>query len=193
MNLEWFKQHKLATGVIVVAGLIVLYVVSKKSSSSSSGLAGIVAGEQQGQLQMAQLNAQLSASSNQTSAQLEAEQIAANAQTQHEQDQLVSSILGTQLVYGNQSKVLEEEINARQNELTTLAPEIQGLITDIPHEKGHNLVQQSEVNALALLLGETNPNILPGAGGLPSVTQSGPSSSFGINIPGLGSVGVSGF
>lgn len=183
-NFAWIKEHKVAVAGIVLGALVVIYLARKGGSSSGGGgIYDVLQSQQQGQLQMAQLNAQLAAQGNQTQAQLEATQISANAQQAHDQDQAASTIA----LYGLQGHLYEEVLHSQEEEQKALLPSIEKIISVNPNSlKGNNLVQQTLQNELALLLTRGGA-----AGSLPPVTQSGSSQNFGINIPGFGSLGIS--
>ena len=190
-NLAWIKQHKAIVAGIVLGGLVLIYLAKRSSVGSSSGAGNFLAAQQQGQLQMAQLNAQLSAQGDATHSQLESQLIAYNAEQQHSQDQIAGEIA----LYGLQHKLQSESIAASEAERAALLPSIKKLLDFSASGKlaGHNLEQQTITNELALLLasgGYSNPNSI--AGSLPPVTQSGQSAGFNINIPGIGSLGVGG-
>jgi hypothetical protein len=200
-DLDYIKKHKVAVGAVVVGALVIIYLVSKNSGSSSSGVASVLAQQNQGQLQMAQLNAQLTAQGNQTQAQLEAEQISAGAQQQQEQDQTAASIVASQLGYNSENTIAGSEISAiEQQQSNLLGPE-----TTLADElasgslAGHTAEQQSIENALALLLSEggglgSNSGLLGAAGGLPPVYSPGGTSNTGVGItlPGIGNLGLYG-
>lgn len=185
-NLAWIKQHKGIVAGIIFGAVVFIYLARRSSGgSASSGVAGALAQTQQGQLQMAQLNAQLSAQGNQTQAQLEAEQISTNAQTQQAQDQAAGQIA----LAGLQGHLYEEIISAHTAEENALLPSIEKIINVDPKSlRDHSAVAQALQNELALLLTRGSA-----AGSLPP-TYTGPTqgTSFGISIPGLGSLGVGG-
>lgn len=181
-NFAWIKEHKAAVAGIVLGALVIIYLArSKSGGSGGGGVYDVLASQQQGQLQMAQLNAQLSAQGNQTQAQLEAERISANAQTQHDQDQAASTIA----LYGLQGHLYEENLHSQDEELKALMPSIQKIINVNPKSlEGHQGVQQTLIDELELLLsrGQAQP---------PSViTGQSQQTGFGISIPGFGSLGV---
>jgi hypothetical protein len=184
INLAWIKEHKAIVAGLVFGTIALIYLARRSSGSgSSSGVAGVLQSAQQGQLQMAQLNAQLSAQGNQTQAQLEAEQISANAQQQHDQDQAAATIA----LYGLQGHLYEEQLNAQTSEQQALLPLEQQLVST-KGLAGHNALQQTIENELALLLTRGSA-----AGSLPpSYTGGSSGTNFGISIPGFGSLGVSG-
>jgi hypothetical protein len=201
-DLDYIKKHKVAVGAVVVGALVIIYLVSKNSgSNSSSGISSVLAQQNQGQLQMAQLNAQLTAQGNQTQAQLEAEQISAGAQQQQEQDQTAASIVAAQLGYNSENTIAGSEISAiEQQQSNLLGPET-SLADELASGSlaGHTAEQQSIENALALLLSEggglgSNSSLLSAAGGLPSVYNPGGTSSTGVGItlPGIGNLGLYG-
>lgn len=186
LNLAWIKQHKAAVAGIVLGALVLIYLVSKRSSSAGSGVAGVLQSAQQGQLQMAQLNAQLSAQGDQTNAQLEATQISANAQNQHDQDQAASSIA----LYGLQGHLYEDAINAQEAQNAALLPLEQSIIKESTPGAlaGRPNVQQTLENELALLLTRGSAS-----GSLPSSIGGGSTNTgFSLSIPGIGGLSVGG-
>lgn len=184
MNFAWIKAHKGIVAGVVLGALVLIYIVSKRNASAGSGLGGALQSAQQGQLQMAQLNAQLAAQGDQTQAQLESQQIAANAQAQHDQDAAASQIA----LYGLQGHLYEEQLNAYTSEQTNLFPLEEKILNTNPTSLfGHTAEQQTLQNELALLLTQGRA-----AGSLPpSYTGATPGTSFGVSIPGFGTVGVS--
>jgi len=189
-DLEYFKKHKAVTGAIVVGALVIVYMIHKSGSSSSSGgVAGVLAQQQQGQLQMAQLNAQLSAQGDQTQAQLQAEQIAAGTQQTQAQDQIAGQIVAAQLGYNSQNTQAEEYFNAvqqRQAQLLPLESTLSNMLSS-GNLAGHEAEQQSILNALELFLSGGSASGLP-----PVYSPQGSNTGFSLNIPGLGSLGLSG-
>jgi hypothetical protein len=191
-NLAWIKEHKFVVAGIILGGFVLIYFVKKNNANSSSGVAGVLAQQNAGQLQMAQLNAQLSAQGQQTQAQLESQQISAQTQQQQEQDQVASQIA----LYGLQGSLEEKALVAQQAQQSSLLPLEQELINYSGSGKlsGHPQVQQTIENELALLLAEGgggNPSFLGGAGGLPPI-QPGSGGGLNLTIPGLGSLGYGG-
>jgi hypothetical protein len=182
-NLAWIKEHKAIVAGVVLVTIGIIYLAKKSGSSSSSGVAGVLQSQQQGQLQMAQLNAQLSAQGDQTNAQLEAQQISANAQTQHDHDTAAAQIA----LYGLQGHLYEDALAAQVSEQQSLLP-LETSLINTKGLSGHTGLQQTIQNELALLLTRGSA-----AGSLPSVAGSGGSGvGFTLNIPGLGSLGVGG-
>ncbi|HXT74613.1 MAG TPA: hypothetical protein VN785_12240 [Candidatus Angelobacter sp.] len=187
MNLEFLKKHKYAAAGGAIALFLIIYLLMRNSSSSSGGgLAGAIASQNQGQLQMAQLNAQLSAQSEQTQAQLASQEFAAQTSAQAQQDQLAAQLAGTLIPQQFQSQLYERELTAQaqtQNELLPL--EQQALAISKQGSRA-----QTGQNELALLLSETNPSIVYGAGSLPvqgaGTGGSGSGFSFGLGPLKLG-------
>lgn len=180
MNLEWLKKHKYAAVAGAVVLLVLLVVMFRRNSSGSSGLVGAITSQNQGQLQMAQLNAQLSAQSEQTQAQLAAQEFGAQTQLQEQQTQLAGQVAGTILPIQFQSQLYEEELKAAEVHQQDILPlEQQALAIS----KQGNRAQTGQ-NLLALLEGIPSTGLpVQGAG-----TTS--PSALGLNIPGLGSVGL---
>jgi hypothetical protein len=182
-NLAWVKQHKAVVAGVVFGAIVLIYIARRSSGSSSSGVASALQSQQAGQLQMAQLNAQLSAQGDQTQAQLEAEQISTNAQTQQSQDQAAGQIA----LYGLQGHLYEEELNAQETEQQALLP-LETQLVNTKGLSGHPNLQQTIENELALLLTRGSAS-----GSLPSsIGGSGSGTGFNLNIPGFGSLGVGG-
>jgi hypothetical protein len=172
VNFEWLKKHPYVAAAGGLVLLIVFYLIFRSSSSSSgSSLTSAISQQNQGQLQMAELNAQLSSQSDQEQAQLAASEYDTQASEQEEQDQTAGA-LAEELV----PEELESTLGSQE-----LADEY-GLA-----EQGVNLTMlggsgqtgQDVRNAGLTILGEAL-----GEGG----TTSAPSSSGGININ-LGSLG----
>lgn len=185
LNFAWIKQHKAIVAGIVLGALVIIYLASKRGGSSS-GVAGVLESAQQGQLQMAQLNAQLSEQGHQTDAQLESVQIQANAQNQHDTDAAATQIA----LAGLQGHLYEDVLKAHQEEEAALLPSIEKIIGVNPKTLfGHTAEQQTLENELALLLtrgaaaGNLPPSYYPNSGG---------GTSFGVSIPGFGSFGIQG-
>jgi hypothetical protein len=187
-NLSWIKEHKGIVAGVVLGAVLLIYIAKKSGGSSSdSGVAGALQSQQAGQLQMAQLNAQLSAQGQQTQAQLEAEQISTNAQSQSSQDQAAEQIA----LYGLQGSLYNNQLNAEVSEQQSLEPLEQQILSVSPSSLyGHTAEQQTLENELALLL--TRGQV---AGNLPATYapgSGGSGSGFTLNIPGLGNLGVGG-
>jgi hypothetical protein len=187
-NLAWVKQHKGIVAGIVFGAIVLIYLAKRSggSSDASGGVAGALQSQQAGQLQMAQLNAQLSAQGQQTQAQLEAEQISTSAQTQQAQDQEAGQIA----LYGLQGHLYEDQLNAESSEQQSLLPLEQQILNEGTPKalSGHPNVQQTLENELALLLTRGSAS-----GSLPSsIGGNSAGTGFALNIPGLGSLGVSG-
>jgi hypothetical protein len=186
-NLAWIKEHKGIVAGVVLGAILLIYIAKRSGgTSASSGVAGALQAQQAGQLQMAQLNAQLSAQGNQTQAQLEAEQISTNAQQQSTQDQSAEQIA----LYGLQGHLYEDQLNAQVSEQQSLLPLEEKILSVNPSSLyGHTAEQQTLENELALLL--TRGSV---AGNLPATYApgSGGSAGFTLNIPGLGNLGVGG-
>lgn len=150
MNLEWLKKHKAAAIAGGVVALLVLYVLFRNSSSSSNSLNSAIAQQNQGQEQMAELNAQESAQEEQTQAELAGQEYQTQASVQEEQDQtagaLASQIIPDQL----EESLYGEEIGAQEQEQENLLPDINEALQI--STQGNRAV--TGVNELGLLLGE---------------------------------------
>jgi len=182
LNLAWVKEHKAAVAGIVLGALVLIYL-ARRGGSSSSGVAGVLQSAQAGQLQMAQLNAQLSAQGDQTNAQLEAAQIAANAQIEHDRDAAAGQIA----LYGLQGHLYEDALKAQEAEQTALLP-LETHLIDTKGLAGRPNLQQTIENELALLLTQGKA-----AGSLPSsIGGSSPGAGFSLSIPGIGGLSVGG-
>lgn len=160
MNLEWLKKHKAAAiGGGVLALLIVYLLFRNSGASSSNSLGSAIAQQNQGQLQMAELNAQESAQSSQVQAELAASEYSTQAQEQEEQDQTVGSIAETIIPSQLQAGVYNNEISAEQAEYgenVNYAESLEPL-----EEQALNISTEGNravtgTNELALLLGEGN-------------------------------------
>jgi hypothetical protein len=168
MKLEWFKKHPYAAGAAILAGLVVIYLIFRQSSSSSGGgLASLAAGQEQGQLQLAQLNEQASAQEQATQAQLASESYAAQVQETEQQNQEVGGLAETIIPAQLESELYKQELEKQSEEQTALMPlEKQALQISTQGNRA-----QTGQNELAILLaseGEfANPAFLSGAGGLP--------------------------
>ncbi len=187
MNLEWIKKHKYAAAGGAIALFLIIYLVMRsRSSAGSGGLAGAIASQNQGQLQMAQLNAQLSAQSEQTQAQLASQEFAAQTGAQAQQDQLVAQLAGTLIPQQLQSQLYAQELTAQaaqQHELLPLEQQALQIST-----QGNRA--QTGQNELALLLAENNPSLAFGASGLPVQGANTKPSSFNLGIPGIATLGL---
>lgn len=152
LNLEWLKKHKVAAGAAILIGVLVLFVLLRKSGSSSSGsdLSSLAANQQQGQLQLAELNAQESAQQNQLGAQVSLSEYQTEAQQQAQQDQLAASLAGTIVPQQIESSLYSEELAGEESQQTALLPlEQQALKISTT---GNN--SQLGLAELAALLGE---------------------------------------
>lgn len=183
-NIGWFKKHPAAAGAAVVAVLLVLYLLVRKSSGSGGGIAGLAAATQQGQLQMAQLDAQTAAQQDQLNAQISASEYQANLAAQEQNNQLVGSLAGTIIPAQLQSQLYEKQIAAAQSIQASLAPSESTLIQEIASGKlqGHEALQQSDLNALELLLSESNPSLAANAGGLNWGAINNPGTTVGGSL-----------
>jgi hypothetical protein len=150
LNLEWFKKHKVAAGAAILVGLLVLFLIFRKSSGGGSDLGSLAANQQQGQLQLAELNAQESAQQSQLQTQLAASEYQTQAQTQASQDQLAASVLSEALPYQLESPIFEQELSNQASEQTALLPLEQQALTI--STKGNNA--QLGLAELATLMGE---------------------------------------
>lgn len=138
-NLEWFKKHPAAAGAAILVGLLVVFVLFRKGGSSGSSFASIAANQQAGDLQLAELNAQQSAQSDQINAQVGLSEYQTEAQLQSSRDQLAASVVSGALPY---------QVSAqRQQQLLPLEAEALKIST----EKNFSQLGEEE---LAALLGE---------------------------------------
>lgn len=175
MNLEWLKKHKYAAAAGILVVLVILYVLLKRSGqSSSSGLGGALATQSAGQLQMAQLNAQLSAQSQQTQAQLAAQEFQTQSQTQAQQDALAAQLASQILPIQAEAPIYEQELAQRAN-LLPLEITAQKQIG-----RGGSL-ETAGLNELEILLSEGS---VPGVGGLNNLPG-------GLGRPSAGQTAVS--
>lgn len=188
MNLEWLKKHKAAAIGGGVLALLVIYMLFRNSSGSSSSLGSAIAQQNQGQLQMAELNAQESAASTQTQAQLAATEYSTQAQEQEQQDQLAGQLVGTIVPGQEQTSIYNNEISAEEQaygeqlgyaeSLLPLEETAQGQIG-----KGGSL-EGTGVDELALLLGEGSSAQFPVYG------QASTSKGFGAGVQLPGGIGI---
>jgi hypothetical protein len=150
VNLEWLKKHKGAAIGGGLALLLIVYLLFRNSSSSSGGLGSAIAQQNAGQEQMAELNAQESAQTEQTQAQLAAQEYETQAGEQEEQDQTVGS-LAAQLIPEQLAANLQgEELTAQESEEENLLPLEENALS-ISTQGNRATTGQNE---LALLLGE---------------------------------------
>lgn len=150
MNLEWLKKHKAAAIGGGVALLVVIYLLFRNNANSGSSLGSAIAQQNQGQLQMAELNAQESASSTQAQAQLAASEYSTQAQEQEAQDQTVGSLASEIVPQQLESGIYAQEIAAQEQEQESLIP-LENEALSIS-KQGNRAV--TGVNELGLLLGE---------------------------------------
>ena len=186
VNLEWIKKHPYAAAGGALALLVIFVLILRRGGSSGSSLGSAIAAQNQGQLSMAQLNAQLSAQQDQTNAQLSAEELSAQAQEQEQQTSVVGQLAGTILPMQEESSLYEEELAAQQHEQQSLMPLEQEAL-DI--SKQGNRAQTGQ-NLLALLLSEESPYPASFAGSLPVQGANTKPGGFSLGIPGLGSLGL---
>lgn len=184
MNLEWIKKHKYAAAAGAVAALLIFFLILRRSSGGGGSLGSAIAAQNQGQLQMAQLNAQLGAQSEQTQAQLAAEEFSAQTQQQEQQNQLVGNLAGTLLPIQFESQLYQQELTAQMHQQDTLLPLEQEALNI---SKQGNRAQTGQ-NELALLLSEISGGPGGFAAGLPVQGASTKPSGFNLTTPfgGLG-------
>lgn len=179
MNLEWLKKHKYAAAAGILVVLVILYLLLKRGGQSSGGgLAGAISAQNQGQLQMAQLNAQLSAQSEQTQAQLAAQEFQTESQTQAQRDALAAQLAGQILPIQAETPIYEQELKqqfAQQQALIPLEITAQKQIG-----RGGSL-ETAGAEELALLLGQTeavNPLAAGNAAIQVAKAQNNPTNTF---------------
>lgn len=187
MNLEWLKKHKLAAGGAILVGLLVIFFLFRQSgSSSSSGLSSLAANQEQGQLQLAELNAQASSQQSQLNTQLSASEFQTQAQEQESQDQLAAEVASQAIPYQFEAPIYQQELTNQAAEQSALLP-LESQLINFSTSGGGRSSFGLEENELLSLFGA-------GEGTLPNLTASPnpPSSSTGVtlNIPGLGNLGV---
>lgn len=189
MNFEWLKKHPYAAAGGALALLVIFVLVLRRSGSSGGGLDSAITQQNQGQLQMAQLNAQLSSQSDQTQAELASQEFSTQAQEQENQDQLAANVAATIIPQQLESNLYENQIAAAEAEQTQLLPleeEAQGQIG-----KGGSL-EGTGVDELALLLGEESAAQFPvkgQTGPLQAAPPTGFGGSFGFGPISLGLFG----
>jgi hypothetical protein len=188
--LEFVKKHPTAIAGGIVAVIIVIYLISRSSSSSGGDLTGAIASQQAGQLQMAQLNAQLSAQSEQTQAQLEAQEYSGSLAQQEQQDTLAGQVIGTVVPAQLESGLYSQELKNQ----AAIAGQISGYLPQafaVTGESNRGVIGEDE---LALLLGtiEGNSSLVQAAGGLPQSAGTSGGGGFNLSLPGIGSLGASG-
>ncbi len=171
MNLDWFKKHPYSAGAAVLVGLIVIYFLMKRGSSSGSGsgFAGLMAQQNQGQLQLATLNAQQSAQEQQLQAQLAAQEYQGNLAAQEQQNQLV---------YGLGSSIIPAQLQMQTMLASqkTLSPYIASAVKEAGTPGSGR--EEAGLAALGLLMGEGNIGQIGGVTGAPSVFQQNPLNTF---------------
>lgn len=180
LNLEWLKKHKLAAGAAVLVGLLVLFVLFRKSGSSG-GITSLAANQQQGQLQLAELNAQEGSQQDQLNTQLAASEYQTQAQQQANQDQLAASIASAALPYQFEQPLYEQELTNQGAEQEALIPLEEELVGYGTSGKAHGSLIGLTQNELELLTGETSGQV-PSLGA-PYESQ-GSGSGFSISLPG---------
>lgn len=183
MKLEWLKKHPYAAAGGGLALLVIFYLLYRHSSSSSgSGLSGAIAQQNQGQLQMAQLNAQLDSQSSQTQAQLAAQEYATQAQEQMQQTQLVGQLAGTLIPAQMNSNLYEQELLAQEHQQAAMLPLEQTAMGQVG--QGGSL-ETAGLNELSLLSGQ---GMAGGLSNLPGGNH--PAANPGLNMF-LGGLGTS--
>jgi len=189
--LEWVKKHPTAAAGGVIALLVVFYLISRQSSSSG-GFASAISSQQNAQAAAAAQNAQLSAQSQQTNAQLSLAEYQTAAQQQTSQDQLAAGLAESIIPTSYEAQLASEELAAQTANQTQLLPLEESALTGSQvHDAG---AQQTGIEELALLLGsgEYNSGIISAAGSLTPLVHGTTSTSAGLSIPGLFTVGASG-
>lgn len=181
MNLEWLKKHKYAAAAGGAVLLLLLVVMFRRNASSGSSLGSAITAQNQDQLQMAQLNAQLSSQSEQTQAQLAATEYQTQAQEEEQQTGVVGSILGNVLPIQYENQVYGEELAAEQQEQTQLLPLEETAQQQIG--RGGSL-EGTGADELALLLGEAS------AAQYPVYGQASTSKGFGFGLTLPNNIGV---
>ena len=183
--LEYLKHHPAAAGAAILGALVFVYLIFRHAGSSGSGIAGLAASQQAGQLQLAQTNAQLSAQQDQTNAQLAGQEFAAQIQEQESRDQLVAS-LGSQVIpIQLESQLYEQELLAAEKQQQNLLPLESQAIGQVG--KGGSL-ETAGINELSLLLNQGPAggfNNLPGGSRTPNPLLVGLGSLIGSAGHGL--------
>lgn len=144
----WVKQHKTATAGIAAGAVLVFILLRRGGATSASGSASPlqIAQLQSAQnLQMAQIQAQQNVATEGEQVQVEQ----TNAQLQAEQNQAAVGLALELNQSGSQNKALEEEIAARNADLSLALPEISAL-----QKRGGSQNSQSALDELALILEE---------------------------------------
>lgn len=190
--LEWVKKHPKAAAVGVIAAIIVVILILRRggSSSSSSDLGNALASQQAGQLQMAQLNAQLSAQQSQTEAQLAAQEYSSNLAAQEQQNQLAGQIIATVIPQQIQGNIYSEALKNQAAYQTALSKYIPQAF-QVTEESNRGVIGEDEL-ALLLGAGSGSSSLVEAAGSLPQSAGNSGAGGFKLQIPGLGSLGVSG-
>ena len=153
MKLEWLKKHPYAAAGAILVGLIVVYMLFRKSSGSSGGgIASLAAGQQQGQLQLAQLNAQEQAQQSQQNAQLAATEYQSNLAATQSQNQLLGSLAGTIIPMQLQSQLAQSQLGYQYQTQQSLVP-LESTLIKNDLGGGKNTLA-TNTNELALLLGQ---------------------------------------
>jgi hypothetical protein len=194
---EFFKKHPYAAGGAVLVGLIVVYLLMRNSGGSGGGnFSSLAASQQQGQLQLAQLNAQESAASEQTQAQLAAEEYQGNLQAEESQNQLVGGLASSIIPAQLQSELAGQELGYENNEVgAEESLYSQELSNQLAEEQGNIPLEQSAIGVslsgngrapigaaeLAELLGESQPSELEAVSPLAQIGQ-GTNTGFGITL-----------
>lgn len=178
LNLEWLKKHPAAAGGAILVGLLVIFLLFRRTGSGGGNLASLAAGQQSGQLQLAELGAQESAQQQQLQTQLSAQEYSISAQEQQSQDQLVASIFPSVL----QEKLYQTELTNQSAEQSALIPLEERLVTYGTSGKAHGSLIGLSQNELAILEAA-------GTGGVPQVgtpyEPQGSPSGFNLSLPGF--------
>lgn len=190
--LEWVKKHPKAAAVGVIAAIIVVVLILRRggSTSSSSGIDNALASSQAGQLQMAQLNAQLSAQQSQTDAQLAAQEYSGNLAAQEQQNQLAGQIIATVIPQQIQGNIYSQALKNQAAYQTALAKYIPQAFA-VTGQSNRGVIGEDEL-ALLLGAGSGSSSLVQAAGSLPQSAGPSGGGAFGLTIPGVGTLGVSG-
>jgi hypothetical protein len=188
--LEFVKKHPTAIAGGIVAVIVVIYLISRSSSSSGGDLSGAIASQQAGSLQAAQLNAQLSAQSEQTQAELASQEYSGSLQEQEQQDTLAGQVIGTIVPAQLESGLYSQELTNQANEAAAINKYIPSAFA-VTGESNRGVIGEDEL-ALLLGAGEGSSSLVQAAGGLPQSAGTSGGGGFNLQIPGLGTLGASG-
>ncbi len=169
MNFEWLKKHPYAAGAAILAGLVLIYMLSRRSGSGGGGLASLAAGQQQSQLALAQMNAQQSSQQQQLQAQLSAQEYQSQLAAQAQQDQLVGSVASSIIPAQLNAQLMAEQLGYQyktQQSLLPLAMQIS------KNSVGRSATTENiAANELALLMGQGSISSLNSAYGSSAVAS----------------------